>query len=123
MHNNLHPQILHNIEQSERDGGLCFDQLQPGDVVRFQTRNTLYTLQVLAEGATLQGHCGYCPIPTQFRVHGSTWGGSMLKIGFIGVGMHLEGSFGPKQTITTTAIQWIELNGKRLVPQQGNSSH
>jgi hypothetical protein len=32
----------------------------------------------------------YCPQPLLVTIAGSTWGGSMIKVRFIGRGMHLE---------------------------------
>jgi hypothetical protein len=38
------------------------------------------------------------------NVHGSTWGGSMLKVAFIGRGMHLEFRHPQHRVITTSRI-------------------
>jgi hypothetical protein len=44
-----------------------------------------------ADGEELiSGHPEFCPRPVRVRVQGSTWGGSMLKLRFVGRGMHLE---------------------------------
>jgi hypothetical protein len=40
--------------------------------------------------ALLSGHPEFCPQPVQVAIAGSTWGGSMLKLQYVGRGMHLE---------------------------------
>jgi hypothetical protein len=55
------------------------------------TQNTCFEIVVLDGGsAFLSGHPLYCPQPVLVTIAGSTWGGSMLKVHFIGRGMHLE---------------------------------
>jgi len=38
----------------------------------------------------ISGHPEFCPEPVQVAIAGSTWGGSMLKLQYVGRGMHLE---------------------------------
>ncbi|HSY99582.1 MAG TPA: hypothetical protein VK788_08805 [Terriglobales bacterium] len=60
-------------------------------MLRMHTQNTCYEIVVLYGGsAYLSGHPLYCPQPVLVTITGSTWGGSMLKVDFIGRGMHLE---------------------------------
>lgn len=109
----LHPQIAFNIEQSEKDGGIWLRDVR--GTVKVQTLNTLYTLTDIDPAtatAKIQGHPRYCLVPTACRINGSTWGGSMLKVGFIGRGMHLEFSVNhPDGVITTSQIKrvWQEV--------------
>jgi hypothetical protein len=56
------------------------------------------------ETALLSGHPEFCPTPTEARIHGSTWGGSMLKTKFLGRGMSLEFARPGRRTILTTRI-------------------
>lgn len=94
--NHLSPEINRNIAASEIEGGVWLKDLTVGTVLHIRTRNTSYTLEVRstpkADGVELllSGHSRYCPEPRPVHIHGSTWGGSMLKVGFIGRGMHLE---------------------------------
>ena len=110
------------------DGRIAFDCLKlaeiptagiflrdyPNHVVFVRTRNTLYTL-VVRDGqvtAHAERHDGsrptFVPEPTPINVHGSTWGGSLLKLDYIGVNMHLEFDY-DKQCITTTAIENVRV--------------
>src|SRR2546426_10144928 len=83
--------INSNIIESEIEGGVSMQNLPKGAVVEIETQNRIYTLVSCGEGdALLQGHPMFCPEPVLVTIHGSTWGGSMLKHRFIGRGMHLE---------------------------------
>lgn len=78
--------------------------------IRVRTKNTLYSLKVdddfiNAVAERNDNHTNYLPLPMQINIHGSTWGGSMLKMGYIGVDMHLEFSLPNGKTITTSAIE------------------
>jgi len=54
-------------------------------------QNRSYTIVHRGEGeALICGHPEFCPEPTQVQIQGCTWGGSMLKMLFLGRGMHLE---------------------------------
>lgn len=88
----LSDQIRHNIAKSEIDGGVWLRNMEDGDYM-METQNTFYTITKKDGKYTIMGHAKYCPTPREINIHGSTFGGSTLKIGYIGRGMHLEGSF------------------------------
>jgi len=70
--------------------GIYFDTLADGAVLELKTKHHLYTLVKSASGqALISGHPLYCPEPVLVEVAGSTGGGSVLTVGFIGCGMHL----------------------------------
>jgi hypothetical protein len=80
-----------NIIRSEIEGGVYLRDLSPGSVLSIQTKNRVYEIVILGDGAALiSGHPEFCPEPTEVQIQGSTWGGSMLKTRFLGRGMHLE---------------------------------
>jgi len=90
-HANLADEVNSNIVQSEVEGGVFLESLPPDTVLQIRTQNHFYTAQILKEGAALiSGHPQYCPQPVQVTIAGSTWGGSMIKMRFIGRGMRLE---------------------------------
>lgn len=124
-HPNLSNEINNNISKSEIEGGVWVTMptgtqsmaeakekgnvLAVGRALLIQTKNTLYKLEKRAEDDFyISGNQRFCPEPTKCSIHGSTWGGSMLKMGWVGRGMHLEfsipGSYG---SITTTEISEI----------------
>jgi hypothetical protein len=90
-HANLGDAVNGNIVASEIEGGVHLRDLPPGTVLEIRTQNRAYT--VLYQGsdrAMISGHPVFCPQPVPVTIHGSTWGGSMLKARFIGRGMRLE---------------------------------
>ena len=98
-----------NIVQSEIEGGVYLEDLSPSTVLQIQTMHNCYTAVLLGRGqALISGHPEYCPHPVLVAIAGSTWGGSMLKLHFIGRGMHLEFRHPEYQTpIVTSTIQAI----------------
>jgi hypothetical protein len=107
-HPGLSDTINRNILTSAIEGGAVPSKLGPtkkGYTVT--TRNRTYEVLKTATGWTIAGHPRYCPRPTQCNIHGSTWGGSMLKMDFIGRGMHLEVGL-PSGTMTTSPIIEVE---------------
>ena len=109
-HPNLSDEVNRNIVQSEIEGGMFLDGLQPATVLHIQTRHHCYTAIVLGGSqALISGHPTYCPQPVRVAISGSTWGGSMIKLHFVGRGMQLEFYHPDYRTpIVTSLIQEIE---------------
>ena len=104
-HPNFSDEVNRNIVQSEIEGGVHLDDLSEGVVLEVETQNRWYTIVIGARGQELiSGHPQYCPDPVPVRIEGSTWGGSMLKLRFIGRGMHLEFWHPVFRTIITSRI-------------------
>ena len=104
--------VNRHIVQSEIEGGVHLQDVRPGTILEVMTQNRAYTIQYQGRGqALISGHPVFCPEPVLVSIHGSTWGGSMLKERYIGRGMHLE--FGPpqRQPITTSVI--VDVREKR----------
>jgi hypothetical protein len=108
-HPNLADNINHAIIQSEIEGGVFLHDLPPATVLHIQTVNHCYTAVLLGgNDALISGHPEFCPSPVQVAITGSTWGGSMLKLRYVGRGMHLE-FYHPEyeRPIVTSPIQEI----------------
>ena len=110
-HPNLSDEINARIDNPERLNDLDVRTIKVGSKVLIHTRNTIYILHRLTEtNWTVEGHPKFCPTPTPCRFAGSTWGGSMIKVGHLGIGMHMElyllkgRNVGP---LTTSPIQRI----------------
>jgi hypothetical protein len=100
--------INRRIVQSEIEGGVHLGDVAPGTVLEVQTENRAYTIHYQGLGhALISGHPLFCPDPTPATIHGSTWGGSMIKTGFIGRGMRLEFAVTASQPITTSVIREV----------------
>lgn len=108
-HPNLSDNVNGNIIQSEIEGGVSLGDLSPSTVLEIETQNHRYTAVFLGESkALISGHPEYCPEPVLVGISGSTWGGSMLKLRYIGRGMHLEFSHPEYRTpIVTSRIQEV----------------
>lgn len=93
------------IVQSEVEGGVHLRDVLPGTVLEVRTRNRAYTIEYQGCGqALISGHPVFCPEPVLVSIHGSTWGGSMIKERFIGRGMRMEFGRPAQQPITTSVI-------------------
>ena len=90
-HQNLSDEINRNIIRSEIEGGVYLRDLPEAAKVEVQTRNRYYTIVPRRDGsAWISGHPEFCPEPVLVQICGCNWGGSMLKIAYLGRGMHLE---------------------------------
>jgi hypothetical protein len=80
-----------NIVQSEIEGGVFLRDLPRDTVLKIYTSHRCYTAVFLGHDEVLiSGHPDYCPQPVRVAIAGSSWGGSLLKLNFVGRGMHLE---------------------------------
>lgn len=104
-HKNLSDAINGDLIQSEIEGGVYMEDLEAGDVLVVETRNTNYRLVNHGRGkALISGHPEFCPDPVMVTVEGSNWGGSLLKASYIGRGMCLEFRHPVFQTVTTSPV-------------------
>jgi hypothetical protein len=103
-----------NIVQSEVEGGVHLSDVPPGTVLEVETENRAYTIRYEGCGkALISGHPVFCPEPTLVTIHGSTWGGSMIKNDYIGRGMHLE--FGHPTYLPITTSMILEVRAETVV--------
>jgi hypothetical protein len=104
-HPNFGDEVNRSVAQSEIEGGVYLDGLCEGAVLEVETQHHAYTIVIRGRGRDLiSGHPKYCPNPVPVRIEGSTWGGSMLKVRFIGRGMQLEFRHPVFRTILTSRI-------------------
>ena len=97
--------VNRNIIQSQIEGGVHLAHLPPGTILEVETQNRAYTIDYRGAGqAMISGHPVFCPKPVLVNIHGSTWGGSMLKERYIGRGMRLEFQHPDYEPITTSVI-------------------
>jgi len=108
----LGDQVNRNIIRSEIEGGVYLRDLPVAGKLEIQTENRSYTLVNQGGGEVLiSGHPKFCPGPVPVRIHGSNWGGSMLKADFLGRGMRMEfqhpGYKGP--IITSRIVELLQV--------------
>lgn len=97
-------EINRRIVRSEVEGGVHLGSLDEGASLVVETENRRYRLEFRGGGTFISGHPVFCPDPVPVSVRGSNWGGSMLKLDYIGRGMHMEFHHPDFQTITTSRI-------------------
>ncbi len=96
--------VNNRIVRSEIEGGVHLDRIDEGTSLQVETENRHYRIEFRDSGTFISGHPVFCPKPVPVSVHGSSWGGSMLKVAYIGRGMHLEFHHPDFKTITTSRI-------------------
>ena len=92
MSEHLDPKINELIQEQQEKGGIDITTLEPGTKIEVQTRNSTYKIKVLNPGKKkieIQGGL-HITEPEEAFLTGSTWGGSMLKMGWIGYMMCME---------------------------------
>ena len=111
-HPGLSDELNRAIVKSEIEGGVHLDDLAAGTVLRVETQNHEYT--IIHDGpdrAWISGHPQYCPDPVPVSIAGSTFGGTALRMRYIGRGMHLEFWHPVHHTIITSCIVDIRTTG------------
>lgn len=103
----LAPEVNRAIIQSEIEGGVNLALLPIGKALEVTTRNRVYLLRKIGETQyTISGHPQFCPDTRECRILGSTYGGSMLRMHYLGRGMYME-FWIEGETYTTSQIQEI----------------
>ncbi|HEX5110137.1 MAG TPA: hypothetical protein VFV95_16915 [Vicinamibacterales bacterium] len=88
---------------SEPGEGVAVESLAPGTTVEVRTRNSRYRFGV-DDGARrlVQVTGGHLfPVATRARLEGSTTGGSIVRCGWIGVGLRMELTQGIRRIVSS----------------------
>ena len=102
-------------EAAEKSEGVMIKDLPPGQILAIKTKNSTYRIIVLnsAEGLVQLSGGNTEKITGQKEVEatvsGSTWGGSAMKAGFLGVGMSIEFALGKGRIMTTSPVKKISV--------------
>lgn len=85
--------------------GIDVREVEPLTAILVRTENSVYRFIPLRPGdsSVLVEGGQFFPEPTEARLAGSTFGGSFLKLAWIGVGMHLE-IHGAGDPVTTSRV-------------------
>lgn len=86
--------------------GIALRQLEPLTELLVQTRNTHYRIVVSRDADIVIQGGSFFPDPTRAHVEGSSLGGNLLKVGWIGVGLRME-IVADGRRIVTTAVRSI----------------
>ena len=83
--------------------GVALTALGVWDIIHAQTYNSDYEIFLLdpATGRAMVRGGKYFAVPTEATVNGSTFGGCMIKMGWVGIGLRMEIQAGGRCMITT----------------------
>lgn len=81
--------------------GVDLRDLEPLTVLRVRTRNSLYRIVVSDGSRVLVQGGAFFPEHTTGHLSGSGFGGSLLKLGWIGVGLRMEFLAGERRIVTS----------------------
>ena len=100
------------VVRNEVLGGADLTQLAVGKKLVVQCQDCTLTVERRADGLYLSGHDTYCPVPTKCSIPGSNYGGSMLKMNWVGRGMFMEfhTEAHPKRIVTSEILEVAEQN-------------
>ncbi|MCI0391440.1 MAG: hypothetical protein MOB07_22085 [Acidobacteria bacterium] len=102
-------------EISDELEGVMLGTLRPCDTIHVRTRNSDYEVFLLdpESGRSLVRGGKYFAEPMEATVSGSTFGGSMLKMGWLGVGLRMELGVNGK-VIATSPVQELRIEHESL---------
>lgn len=114
----IDPRLVALMKKSEKDGGILLKDVPDPDeaVVEVYTQNSLYEIAIIdteKHEVAVRGNGRVFPEPELCYLRGSTWGGSMVKIGWIGVGMRLEVNGDTSGLVSTSAVKTIKVKKDR----------
>ena len=81
--------------------GVALCQLEALTELRVETRNTTYHVMVTRDADVVVQGGAFFPDPTHAHVEGASLGGSLLKVGWIGVGLRMEIVADGRRIVTT----------------------
>ena len=117
-HPNLSRELNDQITRTLIEGGADLRKLKPGRVVEATTRNTRYRIERVHDGEKdfpflMSGQPRMCPEPRRAAISGSSYGGGMLRLGFIGRGMRMEFRLASEDRsyTTTEVLELVETAG------------
>ena len=97
--------------------GVELDRLEPLTTLLVWTWNSLYRV-VVAQGSAVLVQGGlFFPEPTPAEVDGASTGGSLLKSGWIGVGLLMELRVGSRRIVTSPVVAIVTEQSFISVPQ------
>jgi hypothetical protein len=92
--------------------GICLHDLDPLTTLLVRTRNSTYRV-IVSHGTSVLVQGGqFFPDPTEARIDGSGFGGSLLKTAWIGVGFRME-IFANGERIITTPVRDVTIEDGR----------
>jgi hypothetical protein len=101
------------LDAHKNDPGVDVHKLKPGTKIKVHTINSLYEFEVTDKPGYLLGQGGeYIKTQQKVYLNGSTYSGSMIKIGWIGQDMNMELFLGHKRKLTTSNAREATIIGE-----------
>ena len=112
VYSEIHKKYFDELEEEQqRLKGIDLRKLPIGTKLEVFTKNSVYTMEIISPKGEVKLMGGKrWPEFVYANIPGSTWGGTALKILWIGYGMHMEICVGDK-TVTTTAVRAATITG------------
>ena len=108
----LEKKLQAKIDRQKELNGIDVHKLRPGTKIEVQTKNSLYCMEILQEPGCVAVKGGpHFPELEPAEFDGSNWGGSMLKVGWIGYEMQMELRT-TKKKVVTTPVQAAKVIGE-----------
>lgn len=107
----LDENIVKKIAAQDDLGGIDVSKLPVNCRIVVRTRNSIYKIKILPDNRVMVKGGKYFPKPTECSFNGSTWGGSMLKLHWIGHEMYME-FVTDTDLITTSAVEEAKIIGE-----------
>ena len=105
--------LMEVAELAQRDEpGVDLMRLSAGTKLIVNTKNSTYLLMVTGKPGEVYARGGKkIPKATKVIFNGSTWGGSCLRLGWVGVMMCMEMRLPTERVLTTTPVRSIRIVG------------
>lgn len=94
-----------------RADGLSFRDVDPLTTLIVRTRNSHYRIVTSGDGSVIVQGGSFFPDPTPARLEGSGFGGSLLKVAWIGIGLRME-IVANGQRIITSPVRDISIESR-----------
>lgn len=117
--------LLKAVESVKDAQGIFLKDIPEDALVEVHTQNSIYEITVIDPEDGKVAVCGsgrFFTRPEVCHLSGSTWGGSMLRVKWIGIGMHLEVVRIDGTRIVTSVVRNIEIKNNKEVADKLTSS-
>jgi hypothetical protein len=88
--------------------GVHLRSVEPLTTIVVRTQNSCYRIVVAPDNTAIVRGGAFFPDPTPARIDGSGFGGTLLKVGWIGVGLRME-IFADGRRIITSPVREVTL--------------
>lgn len=88
--------------------GVHLRSVEPLTTIVVRTQNSCYRIVVAPDNTAIVRGGAFFPDPTPARIDGSGFGGTLLKVGWIGVGLRME-IFADGRRIITSPVRDVTL--------------